>query len=481
MIDWLRNIVGRAPTRTEAVREARGRLIDPDDDEWRRLTGDTGRDLTGISQIQMQRIAPYLWRLNLLANRLIELPVAYILADGVKLGAKDEAANGYLRAFWSDPINSMDIKLPQKLREMAIYGEQCWPAFTDPYSGLVRLGYLAPERIETVVLDPDNMEQPIGVVSTADSRKRKKRYRVIVNGPETMFTERARRIREEDFLDGECFFFRVNNLAGTGRGLSDLLAPADWLDCYEQFLFGEVDRAKFLRSFLWDVTLTGADQPTIDARARNMHAPMPNSVRVHNETEEWKALSPSLGSTDADASARLFRNHILGGSSIPEHWYGGGGDVNRATASEMGEPAHKVYLMRQSMWRYILVEVGKFVINRRMEPRGLQHVIDPHDPDPDLLPQVDFPTLVNKDTSKYAAAMQQVVVGSQVAVADGLLTRATAVRLIQSVAERLGVEFDAEAELQAAEQEAAARREEDNYTEPPANDDGNGDGIGNGE
>lgn len=468
--DWWR------PARPEPVREARGRTIDPDDDQWRRLSGDTGRNFTGISHIQMQRIAPYLWRLNMLANRLIELPVAYILADGISLTATDPEVNGWLRAFWQDPINSMDLKLPQKLREMAVFGEQCWPAFTDPLSGMVRLGYLAPERIETVVCDPDNMEQPIGIVTTPYARRQRMRYRIIVNGPETLFTPRTQRIREDDFADGECFYFRINNLAGGERGLSDLLAPADWLDAYEQFLFGEVDRAKFLRAFLWDVTLTGADQPTIDARARAMAPPAPGSVRFHNESEEWKAVTPDLKGVDSEAAARMFRNHVLGGSTIPEHWYGGGGDVNRATASEMGEPAHKVYLMRQSMWRHILVEVGKFVVNRRADPRGLTHILDPHDPDPDMMPSAEFPALVNKDISKYAMALQQVVVGCQLAISDGLLSKATALGVIQSVAERLGVEFDVESELAAAAEEMSKKAEEDDYreptTEPGPEDDG---------
>ena len=30
---------------------------------------------------------------------------------------------------------------------------------------------------------------------------------------------------------------------------------------------------------------------------------------------------------DTVATARLMRNHILGGAGVPEHWFGGGGDV----------------------------------------------------------------------------------------------------------------------------------------------------------
>lgn len=67
-------------------------------------------------------------------------------------------------AFWRDPITDMRRNLPRMMRELALFGEQCWPVFADPKSGHVRLGYLDPARIETVVCDPDNAAQPVGVV-----------------------------------------------------------------------------------------------------------------------------------------------------------------------------------------------------------------------------------------------------------------------------------------------------------------------------
>lgn len=94
--------------------------------------------------------------------------------------------------------------------------------------------------------DPDNAEQPIGVVTKRDKKGRYKRFRVIINGSEDVFTARTRGIRANDFTDGECFYFAVNDLSTAPRGYSDLLASADWSDAYEQFLFGELERAKAL-------------------------------------------------------------------------------------------------------------------------------------------------------------------------------------------------------------------------------------------
>jgi len=226
-----------------AFRESAGTTIDRDEDQWTRLSGDVNRDLSLTNQARMQKLAHYLWEQNLLANRLIELPVAYLLAEGVQITVKDEAHQKVLDRFWRDPINDMDLKLAKKVRELALFGEQCYPAYVNEHDGHVRLGYLDPSLIQTVVMDPDNPEQPIGVITVKNKKGYARRFKVIINGPESVFTDRTQGHRET-FTDGECFYFRINDLSAGTRGRSDLLAQADWMDAYDTFLFGEIDRRR---------------------------------------------------------------------------------------------------------------------------------------------------------------------------------------------------------------------------------------------
>jgi hypothetical protein len=139
--------------------EAAGASVEADEDQWRRLTGDGNRDLMPLTQARMREVARYLWEQNLLGNRLVELPLAYLLAEGVRLDSEDEQGQKALDRFWNDPNNAMDLKLPKKARELALYGEQCYPAFVNEHDGHVRIGYLDPVLIETVVGDPDNPER----------------------------------------------------------------------------------------------------------------------------------------------------------------------------------------------------------------------------------------------------------------------------------------------------------------------------------
>lgn len=442
-------ILPELPPQPESMREAVGQMIDPDDEQWRPLSGDAQRDLNPMTQRRMQDLGVYLWESNLLANRLIELPIAYILAEGVKLKAEDENVQALIEQFWQHPVNNMDIKLIKKVRELALYGEQCWPTFVNEFSGDVRLGYLDPCLIATVVVDPDNGEQPIGIVTVKNKKGEAKRYRVIVNGPEAeLFTQRTIDIRQT-FTDGDCFYFCINDLSNGRRGRSDLLPQVDWLDGYDQFLFGESDRVQFLRAFMWDVTLAGATETDVKQKAKQIAPPKPGSVRVHNDAEIWKAESPNINAADTDTSAKLFRNHILGGATIPEHWFGGAGDVNRATGEDMSGPTFKVMSMRQAFIGYMLIEIGKYVI-RQYELAHTHKEPDLHEPIYAL--EVQWPEMIPKDTTRYAAALQQVVAACAQALTANLVSQKTAVELIESIAGRLGVDIDAEAELEAIKQ-----------------------------
>jgi len=453
------------PVPETPMREAFGATIDADEDQWRPLTGDTNRDLSPVTQRRMREMAVYLWESNLLANRLIELPLAYLLAEGVDLRVGDDESQKTINRFWRDPINQMDIKLAKKMRELALYGEQCYPTFVNEHSGHVRLGYLDPALIETVVMDPDNPEQPIGIVTCKDRKGVAHRYKVIINGPEDVFTQRTTAIRDT-FTDGEAFYFTINDLSNGRRGRSDLLAQADWLDGYDQFLFGELDRAQFMRAFVWDVELKGATPEEVKARAREIAPPSPGSVRVHNDAEAWNAVTPGLQAQESSENARLFRNHVLGGRTIPEHWYGGGGDVNRAVGAEMGEPTFKTFSMRQRDAKHILETIGVYVLR-------MKYLADHNGQEPDLEDdafevEAVFPEMTARDTSKYAAALQQVVIAASLALEKRLITQETAVKIINAISGRLGIEIDAEDELKNTAAAGAKDDENDVFVTPPA-------------
>lgn len=447
-----------APVREAAA--SQGAQADPDEAGWTRLSGDgegaaNRHDLTPMSQDRMQRLAEYLWQSNLMANRLVELALAYLLAEGVTLTCQDEKHQQLLDAFWNDPINNWPMKLEARARDLAITGEQCYILHVNEASGFMRLGYLNPRVIAKVVMDPDNPEQPIGVVTRKNGRGQYFKYRVAVLGEDAdLFSQRTLKIRADDFPDGECLLYQVNKLPAGSRGRSDLLAQIDWLDAYEEFLYGEIDRQEFLRRFVWDVELTGANPDTVKEFDKNFKAPAANSKFVHNDSVKLTAVTPQLNAADSSETARLIRNHSLGGATVPEHWFGGGGDVNRAAAGEMGEPTFKVYTARQMMLKRMLEEIGRFVLWKNTTTQ------QPQWGQPAWTVTASFPELVNRDLTKFASALQQVSNAVLLLIDGELLTQERALEMVADVAARFGQEIDAKAELEKARQEAQKRDQE---------------------
>ncbi len=451
-----------AANKAAPVREAAGANVDADDETgWTRLSasGDSGgaRDLTPMSQDRMQRAAEFLWQSNNLANRMIEIPLAYLLAEGVRLECADAKHQAVLDEFWSDPINNWPWKLYPRARSLALHGEQCYTVHVNEFNGAVRLGYLAPQRIGQVVMDPDNPEQPVGVITKKDAQGRYQKFRVIVLGEDDqLFTKRTAEIRA-GFDDGDCFLFQINRLADGSRGRSDLLASMDWTDAYDEFLFGELDRTRYLRAFVWDLEVKSATPDQINERAKTFRPPEPNSAFVHNDGEVLTPKAPELQAADTSAAARLFRNHVLAGATMPEHWFGGGGDVNRAAASEMGEPTFKLYTARQTQLKLLLEEIGRYVLMSQKD-------VTPDWSSPQWKVTARFPELVSKDVTKFASALREVATAAILLKDKGLISEERALRLVADVAGRFGQEIDPAQELEKARAERAQQAEADAFT-----------------
>lgn len=124
---------------------------------WRRLTQSPNRDLIPIEQDRMIEIAFWLWHTNPLAKWLIDLTVAFILADGLPYTAENEEVKEVLDGFWNDPLNRMPLYFPKHVGELRTFGELCFPAFTAKQTGRVHVGYIDPAQIRDVITDPENV------------------------------------------------------------------------------------------------------------------------------------------------------------------------------------------------------------------------------------------------------------------------------------------------------------------------------------
>lgn len=428
-------------------------LADPSLYGFRRLTGRSNqsalRDLPLPTHERMQDIAYWLYLANPMAQWFVNQQTAYVIGSGVTLQSKEEQLQAVLDRFWDDPISRWDSRLVKKTRELGLYGEQCWPCFVSPGTGLVRVGYLDPCLIEEVILDPDNAELAIGVITRSNyqgTRAEQRRYRTALAVPEDELLPAAQQERAQ-LTDGDCFYFAVNHVSNGSRGWSDLLCKADWLDGYEQFLFQRLERADLANRVVTDVEMMGATDEAVKSYMKTFQLPPPGGAFVHNDRIKLEHKAVDLQASDASMDARMFKHQCI--NPMPEHWYGGGGDVNRATAGEMDEATYKLFAMRQGEIRAILGEVVGYQILRAKEAGSL----------PQALPaswQAVFPEMVKADIQEHTGAMQATAAANGAMLSAGVIDKGEARKIYAVIVKPLGIELD-EKENDELEAEAAER------------------------
>jgi hypothetical protein len=426
------------------------------------------RDLMPPMHARMQQVAYYLYLVNPLAHRIVEHTKNYVVGDGVEIKAENPAAQRVLDAFWHDAINRMDLMVPEVVKELSIFGEQCWLAAVNPVNGRVRLGYLDPAEIEAI--EWGEIELEIGEDANRNSESGTRDANsgsTAISVPVAVWRRPAagernsRRFRiarlDEDpdsptfgRLTGECFYFAINKARSASRGVSDLFAIGDYLDGYDKMLFGLIDRVGFANAFIWDVLLKGATEEQIQDWLKDQRPPRPGSVRAHNEQVEWKAVSPELRAQDFNEAARTIKNMNLAGAGFPEHWFAEGGNANRATAVEMGEPTLKTLLERQGYVAFMLRQLLEFVLDQAVAAGTLAEGADRRF-------QVQMPEMSVRDLAKAAQALAQVGTTVVELRRAQLIDAETAQKLVASAAIQLGVEMDLHALREKLEQESEPR------------------------
>lgn len=439
----------RVETRVEALRAAsnRQKLVEG----YRRLT-DLDRDLNPVTLDRQREIAVYLHTYNPLARRMLETIREWILGEGVTVTSEHPKAQEYLDRFWVDRTNRWDRRLWEQTLELFLMGERFWPVFPNAFDGLMRFGVLDPSAVKEVVLNPDNVEQPLGVILKAQAGQKERRFRAVLTVEDREILSGYALSLWEGLSNGELFPFAINKLSTQSRGLSELFSMADWLDGYEQLLFAILQREKANAQVLWDVELQGYDDAKIQEWLKTQSPPKPLSIRAHNEKVKWNLVGPAFGSSANNVEhARLFKVHLLGSAGFPEHWFGSGADANRATAAEQGTPTEKSLTAKQRSVKHILEDVLRAQVDRAIEVGAL--------PDDEDVREVkaEFPEPSTRDLSKIAAAMQGVAGGLVLCGREGWVDDESAVRVLTSMLQQMGVDRDPEEMLRLAREQKKNR------------------------
>ena len=399
-----------------------GGMFDDDDYRYRRLSSDVDRSLPEYTQDRVIEIVYYLWKSNPLARRIIEVSVDYVVGDGLTIRAADPAVQGVIDAFTDDPVNAFYRKVRDKVRFLTLFGEQVYPVVVNPANGRVRLGYLDPALISSVVLDQDNAEIIDSVIVRSAEGEGRRLAHVKVND-------------DTGLREGECFYWSINRPPNAQRGTSDLLACVDWLDALDQFYLSTIDRVQLQNMLVWDVEVQGADSKLLADYMSRVGGLKPGSIRAHNEKTSWKALTPEIDGRDIAEIGKMLKVWIGVATGLPPHWIGEAGDSNRATAAEMGIPVTRSLKSRQEEIRWMIRELIEFVIDQGITAGTLSA-------DVDRTFDVMMSTISVVDADKVCGALQKLTATLGDAAAQGWIDSDKAGEVYRFLLQQIGVDLN---------------------------------------
>lgn len=421
------------------VRESRNPFSSTDTRGYNELGGrGTNRDLSTQRHIDMLDICYRLFMTNPLARRMINIQVDFIIGSGItpvldpEKGEEEAYLSEVIMGFWNDFDNNWPIKQEMKCRELILYGEQCYQPFVNEANGRVKLGYIDPAMIMSVDMHPDNPERPGELMLRTVDRKR---MAVMWEDPKT------------ELLDGDVFFFRENCVSNANRGYSDLLFAIDWLSALDESLYDVLDNLTYSNMFMFDVTVKGVQGEELDEKAKEIEERKPRAggTRVHNEDEEWDILTPKITTMENLEALKLVRNMILGGGGFPEHWFGAGGDVNRAVGSVMGIPTYRSLERKQRHFLWLVSTLLRYQCEQTaaVEPKYAKMLLDRRHNIPLHAPRIE------EEKYDLVIDMLKTVTDTMTAALDEKwITEESARRIYLQILNRFDVAVDVEKECE---------------------------------
>jgi hypothetical protein len=441
---------------------------DGEDAGFQRITSpQMRRDLNPLMQMRMQSLAYYLSATNPFAKRIKEVITSYVVGRGFNPTAKDAGVQQVIDKFWKDPVNRMRRTVREYCNELTVYGELCIPVSVNEVDGSVRLGYVDPMDIESIefgVLQTTGEERPEGQFGAPNSRDAGLSFPVAVimrKRYDQQSTTRMEVIRRDEdpnsptfgLLKGDCFYWAINKAKGASRGLSEFFCLCDWLDVFDQMIFDFADRARTLNSYVWDFTLEGADQPTIDKFRDDVtkKPPRQGGVLVHNSQVKVSAVTPDLKGADMRETARVVKGYGLGGAGLPPTFFGDSENSNKSTAEEMTGPTGKKFEDRQEDLSGNVIEILEFVVDQAIIHGVLADSVD-------RTVDVQCPEVQMRDLAKAGVTMGAVTNSLTIAEENGWIKSETAAQSFHSILETIGVEVqDSKTEFAEAQDEKNER------------------------
>lgn len=381
-----------------------------DGDRGYRPAGSSGgREVPWWTAEKARTYAVNAYRANPMAKAIVDTFTSFCVGDsGVTYQVNNPQVRQVVDEFWTDPKNQLATRQELMLRSHLLRGESLLEMLVGPLSGVVRMSPIEPGRIDDVQLRGGNAWWPIGVTLDLMAGDGGRQLSVVEVNDFTGLRE------------GQCQFWTSFKALDTDvRGVSFLMPILDQLDSYDTVLSNLIDRTALARYLVWDVELTGAAQPQIDAWIEGrggLHVPPSGSVEVHNDSVKWTPKTVETGAYEDSAAARSVLTQIAAGAGLAKTWLAEPDDANRATSLTMAEPVRRRVGGVQNLWIGYQTELTRFQVDQAVRAKRLPPTVEATDPR-------------TGQTYEIPAAQAVTVTGPEIAAADAQLTASVLLNL----------------------------------------------------
>jgi hypothetical protein len=343
------------------------------------------RDRLSYEREKMLTQAMNTWRSNPIARRIIELTTEFTVGNGMRFTCPHPAAEAFLQAFWSHPLNALDEQIPEWADEAWRSGD-LFILFSLDAGGMPYVRAIPSENITEIQRRENDYRQEVAYLRGFADQEPYAAY-----DPETA---------QESFV----LHFPLNRPVGACFGESDLVPLLYWIDLYRAWLEDRARQNHFRQQFAYVLQRKFASQAEKDAYLRSFSRQIPRQtggVLLLDPEESLTTVFPNLAAYEAGEDGLALKRMIATGAGIPLHYLAEPEGSTRTTAEAAGTPAFRRFKRRQE---YLCL-----VVRRVLEVAlSLRRRVEVHIP-AQVPVEVSAADVTERDNATLALAAQRIV------------------------------------------------------------------------
>lgn len=437
-VESLEERVGTQSNEIQIIRESMTRLEQLlYSTEWRKTVAQFENEFSIDGLKTIIRLARMMRLKNPIIKRSVEIQRLYVWAQGVTLEAKDPQLKEVVQDFLGDERNRAELTSHQarsdKETELQNDGNLFFRFFVNPETGTVRVRTVDPLEVKDILTNPDDAKEPWyyrRVYTRVDLEGKQKAVEELI--PDWRFNPRDRAKHPSSVQWTSPIYHVAVNKAGRW-GVPENYAGLDWALSYKTFLEQLSAVWKALARYAWNLSTKGGKTGVTAAKAKlgttqteiNSEGNPPaltGSTWIQSEGVNLTPMRTAGTTLSAEDGRRLFLMSIAA-AGFPETFYGDVSVGTLATAESLDRPTELKIKDRQMLWSDIFRDILSYVLLWSVKAskgplRGVGKVITIEDGEeriervewPEEVESsldIEFPPIINIDTSGYIAALSQ--------------------------------------------------------------------------